>query len=192
MFGYDPATGQVRTTIDASTVFTLGHHPRCYPSKATERYVIANNRGAEFVSLGSEEHMENDWLRGSCAYGILPANGLLYVPPDPCFCYPGVKISGFNALAADASEPEESEPADRLFHGAAYDSVQGNPTSDAKSDCDWPTYRHDAKRTGATVCQLPADVGVRWTADLAGHLTPPIVCDGACMWPRKSGIRCSR
>ena len=93
VIGYDPATGEVRRTIDATAVFTPGHHPRCYPSKATERYVIANNRGAEFVSLDSNEHVENDWLRGNCGHGVMPANGLLYVPPNPCFCYHGVKLT---------------------------------------------------------------------------------------------------
>ena len=67
VIGHDPATGEVRRTIDASGVFTEGHHPRCYPCKATEHYLVTNNRGAEFVGLTADEQVENDWLRGNCA-----------------------------------------------------------------------------------------------------------------------------
>ena len=45
--------------------------------------------------------MRNDWLRAMCHYGFMPCNGLLYVPPHHCFCYPGVKMKGFLALAGD-------------------------------------------------------------------------------------------
>ena len=42
ILAHDPTTGDIRKTVDASAVFTLGHHPRCYPAKATERYLITN------------------------------------------------------------------------------------------------------------------------------------------------------
>jgi len=194
VIGHDPATGEVRRKIDASAVFTPGHHPRCYPSKATERYVITNNRGAEFVSLGADQHVENDWLRGNCGHGVMPANGLLYVPPNPCFCYHGVKLTGFNALApagkterrkpkaesglgkAENQKPKAEESA-RLEKGPAYAPIP-HPQSLIPSSTDWPTYRHDAARTGATASEVSPQAALRWTARLGGPLTAPIVSGG--------------
>ncbi|GAG07297.1 unnamed protein product, partial [marine sediment metagenome] len=93
----DLATGKSMTPLDASDVHTPGHHPRCYPGKATVNYLLTPNRGVEFVSLTGKPNTQNDWLRGPCTFGVLPCNGLLYVPPNPCFCFPGVKLTGFNA-----------------------------------------------------------------------------------------------
>ncbi|MCK4276102.1 MAG: PQQ-like beta-propeller repeat protein [Phycisphaerae bacterium] len=42
-------------------------------------------------------------------------------------------------------------------------------------DDDWPTYRHDARRSGATVCDVPPQVSPRWRVRLPGRLTPPTV-----------------
>ena len=37
---------------------------------------------------------------GACKIGIMPSDGLLYVPPDQCFCHPGSKILGYAAFFA--------------------------------------------------------------------------------------------
>jgi hypothetical protein len=29
----------------------------------------------------------NSWIRGTCQYGIIPANGLIYAPTHVCGCY---------------------------------------------------------------------------------------------------------
>ena len=175
--GLDPATGKPATTLDTDDVFTPGHHLRCYQSKATERFLITPNRGVEFVSLRGEANTESDWVRGPCRYGILPCNGLLYAPPNPCFCYPGVKITGFNALApAVNGTPAAPDTAPRLEKGPAFSSI-GNRKSQIGNE-GWPTYRHDPRRSGATASAVPAELAERWKVRLAGRLTPPVACDG--------------
>jgi len=174
--GIDLASGKANKRIEAADVFTEGHHARCYQSKATVNYVITPNRGAEFVSLTGKSNTVHDWTRGTCIYGIMPCNGLLYVPPDACFCFPGVKVTGFHAM--DAADPVKHEKAgsDRLVKGPAYGKVS-NPKSkiqNPKSD-DWPTYRHDGRRTGGTSCQVAPEVTQQWKVDLKGKLTPPVV-----------------
>ena len=174
--GIDMVSGQAKKQIGAADVFTEGHHARCYQSKATVNYVITPNRGVEFVSLTGKSNTAHDWTRGACFYGIMPGNGLLYVPPNPCFCYPGVKVTGFHAM--DAGDPPKYEKAgsDRLVKGPAYGKVS-NPKSqipNSKSD-DWPTYRHDARRSGGTPCEVSPDVASRWKVDIKGKLTPPVV-----------------
>jgi outer membrane protein assembly factor BamB len=182
--GHDLATGETRKTIDPSSVFSQGHHLRCYPGKATDCYMITPNRGAEFVSLTSDHHTQNDWLRGSCGNGVMPANGLLYVPPSQCFCYGGVMLTGLNALAAAGSAGREAKGEEvqtpRLEQGPAYASVAQtqSPTADP---ADWPMYRHDAGRLGTTTSAVPASVHPLWKCALGGRLTPPVVAGGTLL-----------
>jgi len=175
--GYDLATGEPAKTVDPTSVQTPGHHLRCYRGKATERYIITQWRGIEFISLTGGPHAENDWIRGPCTYGIVPANGLLYAPPDPCFCFPGVKVPGFNALApaAEGADPAEAAGVERLAKGPAYGETAA---SSEISEGDWPTYRHDGRRTGAAAGTVAAKVAARWTADLGGRLTAPVLAGG--------------
>ena len=176
--GRDLQTGAVATTVDTADAFTEGHHLRCYASKATERFMITPYRGAEFISLTGAPNTQNDWVRGPCTYGIMPGNGLLYAPPDPCFCFPGVKLTGFNALAGLPSKgtfPKATGP--RLEKGPAYGAID-NRQSAIDNSTDWPTYRHDGRRTGATACDVPAGVSQNWSVELKGRLTPPVAVGG--------------
>jgi len=174
----DLATGEAADSVSAADVFTPGHHPRCYQAKATENYVITPNRGIEFVSLTGGPNSQHDWARGPCRYGIMPANGLLYVPPHPCFCYPGVKLTGFNALAGGASGERLVASGEKLEKGPAYgfpnpQSAIGNPQSG-----DWPTYRNDARRTGAADGTIPEKAESLWSTALKAPLTPPVCVGG--------------
>ena len=171
-------SGEVVTRLNTDDVLTWGHHLRCYQSKATENFLITPNRGAEFVSITGGVNTQNDWLRGPCRYGIMPCNGLLYAPPHPCFCYPGVKLTGFNALAPAASKGspiQKLSSAQRLEWGRAYQQAKELAPSGQGSPDDWPTYRHDARRTGAAVCDVPVQITEQWQVRLRGRLTPPVV-----------------
>ncbi|MHC4200447.1 MAG: outer membrane protein assembly factor BamB family protein, partial [Planctomycetota bacterium] len=102
--GYDLKTGKQTRTVDPTSVHSRGHHLRCYRAKATERYFITQFRGTEFVSLAGDDHSQNDWTRGPCRYGIMPANGMLYAPPHQCFCYPGAMMNGLNAYTTASDD----------------------------------------------------------------------------------------
>ena len=174
--GYDLAAGEATKTIDPSGVLSLGHHLRCHRSKATESFIITQFRGAEFISLTGDNHVNNDWVRGPCRYGLMPANGLLYAPPDPCFCYPGAKLTGFLALAPAGGHP--APPASpRLQKGPAFPQI-ADRTSPISHPADWPTYRHDARRSGSATCSVPPRVVPRWQVQLRGRPTPPVVAGG--------------
>ena len=81
--GLDLRTGEVkkRRTGDGPPV---GGHARCYRDKATERHLVLAGMGVEFVDLADSSWTCDPWVRGTCQYGVMPANGLLYVPPDSC------------------------------------------------------------------------------------------------------------
>jgi outer membrane protein assembly factor BamB len=202
--GYDPWTGQPARTVEVGPLITHGHHARCYRSKATDRFLLLPKRGVEFVSLDGEPHSRNNWVRGACRYGVLPCNGLLYSTPHPCFCYAGVKLGGFLALAparesrkveesksgkvakSQSRKVEELKSDDRLEKGPAYQdsssppSASGSPPSALRSppSADWPMYRHDPKRSGSTAATVGTELIPGWKTPLGGKLTPPVVAEG--------------
>ena len=126
-----------------------------------------------------DDHMRHNWLRAPCRHGALPANGLLYVPPHQCFCYPGVLLTGFNALAATSDdEPVASGDGPRLSPGPAYDQVRPpSSTVIARAD-DWPAYRHDSQRSGAIDMTVPVELESIWETKIGNRVTPPVVADG--------------
>lgn len=176
--GYDLSTGELVGQIDPETVYSEGHHGRCYGSKATSEYILGQHRGVEFLHLKEEsEHHQNDWTRGPCRFGVMPCNGLLYVPQHQCFCYPGSMMNGFNAYATASNEEiasiaRASEKLDgRLHKGPAYGKAQAaQPAPD-----DWPMYRRSASRFGATGATVSDKLKESWQIDIGGPLTPPVM-----------------
>jgi outer membrane protein assembly factor BamB len=158
-----------------------GHHHRCYSSKATERYILGGRRGTEFIDLGTGEVLWNSWARGVCRYGVMPANGLLYVPPHACGCYVAAKLIGFNALAAERmvkAESGERKDEDRLTKGPAYGETPDPSSLIPRPPTDWPTYRYDAQRSGRSPCEIPRDLQLRWQAEIGGGLSSLTAADG--------------
>jgi len=165
---------------DVGGMLTRGHHIRCFPGKATTRYLILPHRGAEFIDLAGDGHMVHDWLRGGCSLGNMPANGLFYVTPDCCVCYAGARIYGFSALAAISPADANGIPAPtsptRLTRGPAYGrATTRDPRPEATA---WPMYRHDARRTGAASCPMSADLKIAWKRSLGATLTQATVAVG--------------
>ncbi len=159
-----------------------GHHHRCYANKATQNYIMAGRRGTEFIDLKTGEVLWNSWARGVCRYGVMPCNGLLYVPPHACACYMSAKLTGFNALAARPSEgPSRGGQAapgtqDHLERGPAYAKVavsERQPPADS-----WPTYRHDPERSAYTPSPVPAKLKQRWLREAGSAMTAPTVAGG--------------
>ena len=189
MVGLDRATGEIKRQIP-----TVGGymHPRCYRNKATERFFLLGNQGVQFVDLASGDAWPNHWIRGTCQYGILPANGLLYVVPHSCACNMKTKLAGFWALAPGATEKAgTARPStERLEKGPAFSEIShlkseiSNRTSEISnrksdisnreseiSDADWPVYRHDAARSGMTKAAVPTALALAWRAPIGGRLS---------------------
>jgi len=176
--GYDPVTGEIKKTVEVPCLVTPGHHWRCYPPKATDRYLLLHKRGVEFVDLQGDNHMRHNWLRAPCRHGVVPANGMLYLPPSQCFCYPGVLLSGFNAVVADLQARPAPEPASRLEKGPAFDKVSNGKSQISYPKSSWPMYRHDPVRSGRAGCDLSAQPKPTWNVKAGENLTPPVVADG--------------
>ncbi|MDQ3623691.1 MAG: PQQ-binding-like beta-propeller repeat protein, partial [Verrucomicrobiota bacterium] len=143
----------------------------------TERFLLPSRTGIEFVDLEKKSWDINHWVRGACLYGVMPCNGLVYAGPHNCACYPEAKLDGLNALAPAAAKPHPKPLSDeqRLERGPAY----GAPQPEAEADAtDWPTYRHDAARSGYTSQALAEDLGKAWDVNLGGRLSAPIIAGG--------------
>jgi len=176
--GLDLRTGRPRGRIDTSAPRVGMPHHRCYRDKATERFILTGKSGIEMLSLQKGAWLSNNsWIRGTCQYGILPANGLLYAPPDACACFLTVKVPGFFAAAPQRDRtghlPLPARPV--LEKGPLY----GQPlAAGAAGADDWPMYRHDAARSGAGSSAIPGSPATKWTAPVGGRLTQPAVAGG--------------
>ena len=113
--GRDPKTGEVkRTRPQDQKFFTPGMgHDRCYRNKATYRYLVFGRSGVEFIDVATGTPVPNHWTRGTCQYGVMPCNGLLYVPPHSCACFITAKLSDFNCLAPQPQSPPAEVPSRR-------------------------------------------------------------------------------
>ena len=102
----DESTGKIVRRIASDRAFktTMPHH-RCHRNRATRRFIVAGRTGVEFIDLASGEGFRHHWVRGTCQFGTLPCNGLLYAPPHSCACYIEAKLTGFLALATPGKRP---------------------------------------------------------------------------------------
>jgi len=118
--GLDPKTGAKRKTIDASLIWT-GYHHNCFRNKATRDFILyGRNKGVEFFNLDADSSKRVNWIKGACRYGIMPANGMLYMPSHNCACYATAKLNGIVTL--NRTVPKDLKP-------SAADAVTRGPVS---------------------------------------------------------------
>ena len=174
----DLHTGAVAKDLVAENLPGFPMHPRCYPGRATEQFIMTPGMGTEFYVPNSSSVDINNVVRGSCIYGVMPCNGLLYKPPDSCACYYMSKLEYFCALAPARKTPASPIPDDkRLEKGPAYGQT-GGPKAEAAASEDWPMYRHDTTRSGFCRTTVPADLKKAWEMNLGGRLTQPVIAGG--------------
>ena len=173
--GYDLTTGEL-TKNYPNPIHAFYMHQRCYPGRATTKWLIPAATGTEFVNPKTGEWEIHHWVRGSCIYGMMPANGILYATPQACACYYQSKLTGFNALASgERSLP--AKPTQRLQKGPAYGQI-GNRKSQVANPADWPTFRHDNERSGFGRVDLSGKLKQTWQAEFGGRISQPTVAGG--------------
>lgn len=133
----------------------------CYPPVLTDRYYI--NGQLNFTDLKTRKQVSNQITRGACntsREGYIPAYGMIYTFPKHCLCFPMLDGNVCLAPACPAPPPETPE----LQLGPAWPA----PTEAVDYARDWPTFRHDASRTGGTDEPVPARLEVAWQAEIEG------------------------
>jgi len=180
--GFNPKTGKLVKQIDQTMLGPMGHD-RCYRNRITTRYYINSvTGGSDFLDLSSSTELPNPWIRSTCGIGPLPCNGLYYVGPPSCACCNSVMLNGMNAMAAEPGLTESDETINvakdgTLEKGPAYEVI-ANRQSKIANPNDWPAYRHDNARTGATRCKVPAELGKRWETKLGTRASAPVIAAG--------------
>ena len=171
---YDLATGKETKAIKWQGPRVGMPHHRCYRNKATERFIYTGRSGIEVVSMEKGCVGNNSWIRGTCQYGILPANGLLYAPPHACACFAKVKLAGFCAVAHHRAGPAmQFSKTPALEKGPAFGKASGTAGAE-----DWPMYRRDSRRSGVAGTKAPASLKVQWSSRIGGRLTQAVVACG--------------
>ncbi len=178
---WDAATGEQLGPLVEE--LALGRtHGRCHRGVATDRYLLGIRFGVEFLDIEAGRMVADcRWLRSSCALGYVPANGLLYHTPDPCACWIGARVRGYHAFAAKAPKVDHDR-VDREQHvtrGPAYEEPSGRSDPPALTSEDWPTYRHDALRSGEASTMVPIELKPLWSVDLDSPYAPAVYGYGA-------------
>ena len=170
---FDLRTGKIIHANSQPKAWATWHHHRCYRDKATPKYILAGRTGVEFISLQTGELQAHNWIRGGCKYGVMPANGMLYMPPEQCGCYIESKLTGFHALAPKRPKHLARPDEHPIVRGKNADVEAAKPAVG-----DWPTYRADNVRSGKSKTIVDANLKADWKANVGGRLTQAVVADG--------------
>jgi len=177
--GYDPETGKLVKQIPQQMTRPMGHD-RCYRNRITDSYYINSvTGGSDYLQFATGTEFPNPWVRGTCGIGIMPCNGMLYAGPPSCSCCNWVMLNALNALTpeprlAKSNGPVKVEPVNRLEKGPAFGAAAGP----AASPADWPTYRHDAVRSGVSRNKVGTSVSPQWEIKLTGRPSAPVIVAG--------------
>ena len=173
--GRDVKTGKIVKEFDPD-VNTYWFHHRCHRGKATEKYILTSRTGIEYIDPKTGHWQINHWVRGACLYGVMPANGLIYAPQNPCACFLENRMVGFSALAHKRTPVPKPAPAARLETPPAY--VNRKASAVIRPGDSWPTYRGNNARSGSTPTAVPAELKPAWTTQIGGRLSSPTIAAG--------------
>ena len=171
--------GKGVTRFDAATGRLLGHvtpgrsdrrgaraNGACAASRATVNWLMAN----AYLYVGPDGAARTCYgARGQCGQGVVPANGLVLVPPASCDC--GDYTRGYQALAP-AVAGKAVDDAKRLVRGPG----TGRRGTDA-AGADWPAFLGGPQRLSAGEGDLAATLAERWRVRAAAVPDSPLDAD---------------
>ncbi len=157
------------SAIDIKTGEALVSHPagltHCFPPVMTSRYMIAGE--FDLTDLGTGTVDANHITKAACGPdgGWVPANGLIYVTPKHCVCWP--MLRGYTALASERPAGDIGDMKVDEIEFPLEKGAEPPTTVTAEDDAqDWPVYRHDAWRSGSTTGRAPVKFDTIWSTDL--------------------------
>jgi len=160
--GLDPDTGKVARSFLAPVMLSFACHPRF----VTDRFQIGI-RPLYFTDWKEGSITRFEATRGACQSGFGLGNGMfygLYTDSPMCNCVRPA-ISGVTAFDSDGKTIDGAVAVDdtgRLETGPAEAPKQA-PAGGAG---DWPTYRHDGRRSAAGAGPGPGALEVVWSRKL--------------------------
>jgi outer membrane protein assembly factor BamB len=153
--GLEPRTGEVKKTFPAGMT-------HCFPPVASARYVFAGEMDLTDLMTGKVD--ANPITKTACSRdaGVVPANGLLYTFPKHCICWP--MLRDYAALAPE--RPGGMPKWEDLKFVPERGPAQSPAAAPEDLSRQWPSYRHDAFRSGSTAHAGPRGPKPLWTATL--------------------------
>ncbi|MEK6236914.1 MAG: PQQ-binding-like beta-propeller repeat protein, partial [Planctomycetales bacterium] len=127
--------------------------------------VVLNNRGGNLSQAGKNTNFGG--ARASCLTGTVPAYGAGYIAQNWCRCSPG-QISGLLAIAPIGkmlSPAEMERPAQPVIHNSYDESTDG-----ISSPSLWTSFRGNARRSSGAARDIPSEVEVAWSSQVAGAM----------------------
>jgi outer membrane protein assembly factor BamB len=176
--GRDLRTGEVVRTLNMNAPIVGMPHHRCYRDKASINYLFTGHDGIEVHDVEKGWVRNNSWTRGPCQFGIMPCNGLMYAPTDPCACHLKMRMPGFKSYSSQRLESvgKPFSEAGRLTKGPAFGQL-AKLAAISTSDRDWLLYRGDIERSGSTKEMVSLNNAL-WRTELGGNLTQPVSAHG--------------
>ena len=185
----EPRTGRVLRTVPASLC-------RCFPPVATTRFLFSGELDLTDLATGRIDACRITKAACGRDAGWVPANGLIYLSPKHCVCWP--MLRGYVALAparpGATGATGDKRPAREDFAPEAGPAPA--PAGQVAAAGPWPCYRADAWRSGGTDQAVGDALDTLWTARLGGlpdgavsrdwrenpfvrgPVTPPVVAGG--------------
>ena len=158
----DPKTGDDKGRLPR---YLGGHH--CRFRAIAGRFLTSNYGFTELApEPGGPAELRSTLFRGArgaCVEDWVPANGMFYTAQNGCKCVPGA-VYGVVAIGPNGDWPAgaDFETARPVEKGPAF----GTDETAATGDDDWPTWRHDAGRSGATNAAVPEKLTELWKAQV--------------------------
>jgi len=160
--GLDPLAGQAKKQVS----LVGGYCGGCMRNIATEQYLIGTRPLSFFNWSDGAAHTFRGG-RHPCRAGVIVANGLLYTQPHGCKCVKEA-LRGFIAFAPGGdTSPQAGE---RLERGPAFGLRAEARTTNGS---EWPTFRHDPMRSGATPVAVPVELSKLWEVQVDDQRLPP-------------------
>ena len=161
LVGLVPTTGEPKRRITLKGGYCGG----CVRDIATERFLVSTRPPNFFEWKDGSVHGFRGGRHG-CRAGVIVANGLLYTEPHGCKCV-RESVRGFAAFGpAPRAAPTTARALERTLN-----ALRAPYTAPPRPD-DWPTFRHDPCRTGATKAVLSPRLKRSWAVTVDDHRAP--------------------
>ena len=127
----------------------------CGPTTAVPGYFITCFGSVAEMKTGKVLRPAD--LKSPCDVGSLVSEGVMITVPSECSC--GFEVKCYRAMvAAGEVKPHEAPPWAERLTGLSTAEPAAMPLSGA----DWPTYRHDPQRSGASEASVGDAAKVLW------------------------------
>lgn len=142
----------------------------CFPPVATPRYIFSGELDLTDLITGQVDANRITKANCNADFGWLPANGLIYVTPKHCVCWP--MLRGYAALAPDRTGGNPALDEVTTLNFPFETGVAPPEASNSTEATDWPVYRRDGWRSSSQVSAGPAKLNELWSIQLHDSDTP--------------------